>query len=49
MQITLDLLLDRGEHKIIYFFNDSYQSSERNFRLDDYFKGIKILDPYDES
>lgn len=36
-----------GEHKIIYFFNDSYQSSERNFRLDDYFKGIKILDPYD--
>ena len=36
-----------GQHKIIYFFNDSYQSSERNFRLDDSFEGIKILDPYD--
>ena len=36
-----------GRHKIIYFFNDSYQSREINFRLNDFFEGIKILDPYD--
>ena len=36
-----------GSYKIIYFFNDSYQLSERNFRIDDSFISIKILDPYD--
>jgi len=36
-----------GQDKIIYFFNDSYQSSKRSFHLDDFFEGIKILDPYD--
>ena len=39
MQITSDQLLGRcGQDKIIYFFNDSYQLSERNFHLDDFLK-----------
>ena len=36
-----------GANKIIYFFNDSYQSIKRNFHVDDSFVSIKILDPYD--
>ena len=34
-----------GQQRIIYFFNDSYLSSEKNFRLDNSFKVVKILDP----
>ena len=38
-----------GQQRIIYFFNDSYLSSKKNFRLDHSFKVVKILDPNDGS
>ena len=38
-----------GKQRIIYFFNDSYISSEKNFRLDNSFISAKILDPSDGS
>ena len=36
-----------GLSKIIYFFNDSYQSQEKNFYIHESFKSIKTLNPYD--
>ena len=35
-----------GSDKIIYFFNDSYESNKKNFHIDRSFTDVKILDPY---
>ena len=38
-----------GVHKVIYMFNDSASTSKKDFFLDQIFKNIKLLDPYDAS
>ena len=36
-------------HKIIYFYNDSYEAQKKNFYLNKSFEDIKVLDPFDGS
>ena len=38
-----------GVRKVIYMFNDSASTSKKDFFLDQIFKNIKLLDPYDAS
>jgi len=38
-----------GSHKIIYFYNDSYEAQKKNFNLNKFFKDIKVLNPFDGS
>ena len=38
-----------GSHKIIYFYNDSYEAQKKNFYLNKSFEDIKVLDPFDGS
>ena len=38
-----------GAHKVIYMFNDSENASKKDFFIDQVYKDIKLLDPYDAS
>ena len=38
-----------GENKVIYMFNDSENGSKKDFFIDQVYKDIKLLDPYDAS